>query len=334
MQDAGPWPRHRPPARVRSGLPRWTWPPEYKAALCMHLQSFQHPSSGLQVASSGLQAPHLPPPTPAPSSCSSLPAGPRPPSASPKHTTGAHKRVRRPCGAGTGCTANVCPLEAQNHLPAGPALPRTPAWQCPQSPLQQPRAPADPAAFDLPPTCPLPAPRAGVPPPLGPPPLPLPPAAAMAPSGRLLCLALAVAAIGARTAAADCSPGSVTLALTSAAVPAAAYPTCFARVDVAVNSACVVSVTPAAAAATWTYSALWSPVAVQDTNQQVGGRAGGWQLPPTTACVPASQHSATVAGCRPLGSLPSQHSQPSPTAYCLFLRPAPLSQASPCPLLL
>lgn len=164
----------------------------------------------------------------------------------------------------------------------------------------------------------------------------------MAPSGRLLCLALALAAVGAHTAAAGCTPGSVTLALTSAAAPAAAYPTCFARVDVAVNTACVVTLTPAAAATTWTYSALWTPVAVQDTNQQVGGRAGGWQLPPTTACVPARQHSATVTGWCPLGSLPSWHSQPSPSAYCFLLSanparllPAPLpcraAPLAPCP---
>lgn len=93
-------------------------------------------------------------------------------------------------------------------------------------------------------------------------------------SGRLLCLALALAAVGARTAAADCTPGSVVLALTAATSPAAAYPTCFARFDVAVNDACAVTVTPAAAANTWTYSALWTPVEVQDTNQQVGGRLG------------------------------------------------------------
>lgn len=97
--------------------------------------------------------------------------------------------------------------------------------------------------------------------------------AAMAPSSRLLAVALALVAVGARTAAAQCTPGQATLALTAADAASSAYATCFARVDVAVASNCAVTVTPADAASSWTYSALWTPVDVQDANLQV---CGGW----------------------------------------------------------
>lgn len=152
----------------------------------------------------------------------------------------------------------------------------------------------------------------------------------MAPSGRLLCLALALAAVGARIAAAatGCTPGSVTLALTGADAPSAAYPTCFARFDVTVGPACDLTVTPAAAAGFWSYSALWMPsgLAVQDTNQQVGAGAGRGAVGAAVGAAvggrghqqqPGRRDQCALAG-RPVGCAltPATSSPPRPVPPC------------------
>lgn len=116
--------RPQPAVRVRSGLPRWTWPPEYKAALCMHLQSFQHPSSGLQARLQSLASPTDLPPTPSPSTWAS-PHAPGPPlyrcGTQQVRTSALGGRAVQTQGA-----PRVCPLES-HHLPASWA---SPARQC------------------------------------------------------------------------------------------------------------------------------------------------------------------------------------------------------------
>jgi hypothetical protein len=60
--------------------------------------------------------------------------------------------------------------------------------------------------------------------------------------------------------------------LTSAGAAPNGYDTCFASFTVAVSSACAVTVTPAAAAASWAYATLWKPASVplQDDLPEVG----------------------------------------------------------------
>jgi hypothetical protein len=61
--------------------------------------------------------------------------------------------------------------------------------------------------------------------------------------------------------------------LTSAGAAPNGYDTCFASFSVAVSSACAVTLTPAAAASSWTYATLWKPatVTVQDDLPEVSG---------------------------------------------------------------
>lgn len=70
--------------------------------------------------------------------------------------------------------------------------------------------------------------------------------------------------------------GGITLALTSAIDLSAPYAVCFARFMVEVDSGCELKVVPVAAASKWQYSALWSPVPVQDRNMQAS-RVKGWR---------------------------------------------------------
>lgn len=86
----------------------------------------------------------------------------------------------------------------------------------------------------------------------------------------LLALAVQIAVLFPTLAAAQSSAcpleGNASVALTSAA--ADAYATCFARFTLKVDSACRLWVVPAPAAGGWSYSAVWSPVPLQDTNPQ------------------------------------------------------------------
>lgn len=61
--------------------------------------------------------------------------------------------------------------------------------------------------------------------------------------------------------------GQISLALTSAVDANSPYATCFARFVVQVDASCALTVVPAGAAEKWSYSAVWSPVAVPTYRQ-------------------------------------------------------------------